>query len=59
MEMAIFGEPRRRCPEVNAPERTPATSKGTISSPSRATIQRIGRMNRGPPLPVQYIVLGK
>ena len=41
------------------PERTPAISNGTISSPSSATIQRMGRMKRGPPLPVQYIVFGK
>jgi len=33
--------------------------EGTISSPSMATIQRMGRMKRGPLLPVQYIVLGK
>ena len=44
---------------VSAPERTPASSKGMMSSPSRATIQRMGRMKRGPPLPVQYMVLGK
>ena len=38
---------------------TPAISKGITSSPSRATIQRMGRMKRAPPLPGQYIVFGK
>ena len=38
---------------------TPAISNGITSSPSSATIQRMGRMKRGPFLPpVQYMVFG-
>ena len=51
--------PSKRWPRVTLPDRTPAISKGTTSSCSKATIQRMGRINRGPPLPVQYIVFGK
>ena len=43
---------------VVLPLLTPAISKGIISSPSRATIQRMGRMKRGPDFPAQYIVFG-
>jgi hypothetical protein len=41
------------------PLRTPPNSNGTTSSPSSATSHRIGRIKRGPFLPVHTIVFGK
>src|SRR2546430_7903536 len=35
-----------------------AISNGIVVSPNSATIQRMGRMKRGPPLPVQYMAFG-
>ena len=55
--------PTARCGRVARPDFTPATSNGTtracFPSPSKATIQRIGRMKRGPDLAVQYMLFGK
>ncbi len=54
-----FDFPRNRCPAVNFP--ATASPKFTRSAfpPSSATTQRIGRINRSPVAPVQYMLRGQ